>query len=77
VATCTTAASGRVSVVTSDSGVEQQFFVAMLKDQFSGQCFVVLKGVVVGAVDEPTLTGGIGIPEQFAHDHGGYTLCPA
>jgi hypothetical protein len=77
IATCVAAAGGVVSVLTSDNATEQSFLVAMLKDNSPGQCFAVLKGVVVGTADESTLTGAVGIPEDFVNRYDGYLLCPA
>lgn len=76
VARCVGAEGDFAAVETADNADEQSFSVALLKDNDAGECAVVLKGVIILAQTESDLVEVVGIPEQFASDHGGYVLCP-
>lgn len=73
---CVAATGEKAAISTFKTETEQSYVIAITKDKSPGDCAVVLDGVVIAAADEPTLTAIVGVPEQFAHDNGGYTLCP-
>jgi hypothetical protein len=66
-----------VAITTTGDADEQDLLVAEIKDGNANSCTVVIKGIIIGANDEGSLTEVIGSPEQFAADHRGFLLCPA
>ena len=73
---CTAVGGQNAAVTTFKNETEQTYTLAIMKDESPTDCAVVLDGVIIGASDELSLTAVVGVPEQFAHDNGGYTLCP-
>lgn len=66
---------GDFQVVTSSNQAEQDYFVAMLKDQ-GGECWIAVPGVVVVSNRVDSLVAAVGeSPASWADDHNGETGC--
>ena len=76
VAQCVSRSGGHLNIETAATAAEQQHAVATLKAEHSGNCAVVLKGIIFEAVTESIVTETLGAPARFAAAHGGYPLCP-